>query len=47
MIMREKVIDWLNKNVSRHRLQHILGVEKMCEQLAIYHQIDPKKASQA
>ncbi|MEL4895347.1 bis(5'-nucleosyl)-tetraphosphatase (symmetrical) YqeK [Crocosphaera sp. Alani8] len=45
--MREKVIDWLKKNVSEHRLQHILGVEKMCEQLAINHKIDPKKAAQA
>ncbi len=45
--MREKVIDWLKKNVSEHRLQHILGVEKMCEQLAINHKIDHKKAAKA
>ncbi|MDJ0578756.1 bis(5'-nucleosyl)-tetraphosphatase (symmetrical) YqeK [Crocosphaera sp.] len=45
--MREKVIDWLKNNVSEHRLQHILGVEKMCEQLAIYHKIDPEKAAKA
>ena len=45
--MRKKVNDWLKNNVSEHRLQHILGVEKMCEQLAINHKIDPKKAAQA
>ena len=45
--MREKVIDWLKDNVSEHRLQHILGVEKMSENLAIHHKIDPKKAAQA
>ena len=45
--MREKVIDWLKNNVSEHRLQHILGVEKMCEQLAISHKLDPKKAAKA
>ena len=45
--MREKVIDWLKDNVSEHRLQHILGVEKMCEELAIHHNIDHKKAAQA
>ncbi|MDJ0661330.1 MAG: bis(5'-nucleosyl)-tetraphosphatase (symmetrical) YqeK [Crocosphaera sp.] len=45
--MREKVIDWLKDNVSEHRLQHILGVEKMCEELAIHHKIDHKKAAQA
>lgn len=45
--MRKKVINWLKENVSEHRLQHILGVEKMCEDLAINHQIDHKKAAQA
>ncbi|EAZ93116.1 bis(5'-nucleosyl)-tetraphosphatase (symmetrical) YqeK [Crocosphaera chwakensis] len=45
--MREQVIDWLKENVSEHRLQHILGVEKMCENLAIHHRIDYKKAAQA
>ena len=33
--------------MSEHRLQHILGVEKMCEELAIRHKIDHKKAAQA
>ena len=45
--MRQEIIDWLKENVSEHRLQHILGVEKMCEQLAIHHKIDPKKAAKA
>ncbi|MGK7941000.1 MAG: bis(5'-nucleosyl)-tetraphosphatase (symmetrical) YqeK [Crocosphaera sp.] len=45
--MREQVINWLKQNVSEHRLQHILGVEKMCEELAICHKIDKEKAAQA
>ncbi len=45
--MREQVINWLKKNVSEDRLQHILGVEKMCEELAIHHKVDHKKAAQA
>lgn len=45
--MREQVITWLQNNVSPHRLEHILGVEKMCIKLAHCHQINPEKAAQA
>lgn len=43
--MRNQVIAWLEKNVSAHRLQHILGVEQMCIELADVHQIDSQKAA--
>ncbi|MEL6440692.1 MAG: bis(5'-nucleosyl)-tetraphosphatase (symmetrical) YqeK [Cyanobacteria bacterium J06621_8] len=45
--MRDRVISWLKENVSRHRLQHILGVEEFCLHLAHYHQIDEQQAAQA
>ncbi len=45
--MRDQVLTWLADNVSAHRLQHILGVEQMCIQLACHHQVDRKKAAQA
>jgi predicted HD superfamily hydrolase involved in NAD metabolism len=43
--MRERVLVWLAENVSAHRLQHILGVEQMCIELARCHQIDPDRAA--
>jgi predicted HD superfamily hydrolase involved in NAD metabolism len=43
--MRERVLVWLSENVSAHRLQHILGVEQMCIELARCHQIEPDKAA--
>lgn len=45
--MREQVLSWLAKNVSEHRLQHILGVEQMSIDLAKRHHLDPHKAAQA
>ena len=45
--MRERVIAWLEKNVSDHRLQHILGVETTCIDLARCHQVDQQQAAQA
>ena len=45
--MRDRVINWLRHNVSSHRLQHILGVEGMCLQLARCHQLDERQAAQA
>lgn len=45
--MRDRVISWLRKNVSSHRLQHILGVEATCITLANCHQLDPQQAAQA
>ncbi len=46
-LLRHQILDWLNDNVSPKRLQHILGVEQTCIDLARYHQINPKKAAQA
>ena len=45
--MRDRVISWLQKNVSKHRLQHILGVESTCIKLARCHQLDEDRAAQA
>ncbi|MCC0175789.1 bis(5'-nucleosyl)-tetraphosphatase (symmetrical) YqeK [Waterburya agarophytonicola K14] len=45
--MRDRVISWLEKNVSQHRLQHILGVEQTCIDLARCHQLNQEKAAQA
>ncbi|MEM8777286.1 MAG: bis(5'-nucleosyl)-tetraphosphatase (symmetrical) YqeK [Cyanobacteria bacterium P01_G01_bin.49] len=45
--MREQVISWLKDNVSHHRLQHILGVEQLCTELAYCHNINPQKVAQA
>ena len=44
---RHRVISWLKKNVSEHRLQHILGVEQTSIDLARYHNLNEKKAAQA
>lgn len=45
--MRDRVINWLQENVSSHRLQHILGVESTCITLARCHQLDEQQAAQA
>jgi predicted HD superfamily hydrolase involved in NAD metabolism len=45
--MREQVIRWLNKNVPKKRLKHILGVEKMCIDLAKKHNGEIELAAQA
>lgn len=45
--MRDRLLTWLQDNVSEQRLQHILGVEQTCIELAKYHQIDEQKAAQA
>ena len=45
--MREQVLSWLAENVSARRLQHILGVEQMCRELAHLHQVDEQQAVQA
>ena len=44
---RHRVISWLKKNVSEHRLQHILGVEQTSIDLARCHNLNEKKAAQA
>ena len=46
-LWREKVIAWLEDNVSSHRIEHILGVEATCIELAQQHQVSPKKAAKA
>ncbi|MEM9506168.1 MAG: bis(5'-nucleosyl)-tetraphosphatase (symmetrical) YqeK, partial [Cyanobacteria bacterium P01_E01_bin.35] len=45
--MRDRIISWLRKNVSSHRLKHILGVEELCINLACCHQLNQKQAAQA
>lgn len=45
--MRDRVISWLEKNVSQHRLQHILGVEQTCINLARCHGVNEQQAAQA
>ncbi len=44
---RDPVLKWLQENVSNHRLQHILGVEQTCIDLAHSHKEDPIKAGKA
>ena len=45
--LRKRTLVWLKSNVSRKRLQHILGVEQTCIDLARCHQIDEQQAAQA
>jgi len=44
---RNLVIQWLQENVSEHRVQHILGVEQTCIDLADVYKVDPIKAGKA
>ena len=44
---RKRVIKWLQKNVSDHRLQHILGVEQTSIDLANSYKLDSLKAGKA
>ncbi|ANV85039.1 phosphohydrolase [Picosynechococcus sp. PCC 7003] len=44
---RGPVISWLQDNVSRHRIEHILGVEQMAQALAKRHGVDSEQAAQA
>jgi predicted HD superfamily hydrolase involved in NAD metabolism len=46
-VRRDRVLAWLAENVSAHRLQHILGVEQLCVELALHYHVDPQKAAQA
>lgn len=45
--MRDRILSWLEKNVSQHRLQHILGVEQTSIDLAHRHQLNEQQAAQA
>ena len=47
IVDRDAVIKWLEKNVPKARLQHILGVEEMSKQLAQSHGADEEKAQTA
>ncbi|MGB7440966.1 MAG: bis(5'-nucleosyl)-tetraphosphatase (symmetrical) YqeK [Coleofasciculaceae cyanobacterium] len=44
---RDQVLTWLADNVPPSRLKHILGVEQMSFELAVQHELDAQKASQA
>ena len=44
---RDLVLQWLQENVSEHRIQHILGVEQTCIDLAHAHEVDPLRAGKA
>lgn len=46
-LWREGVINWLEQNVSARRLNHILGVEATCVELAECYNIPVKKAAKA
>jgi predicted HD superfamily hydrolase involved in NAD metabolism len=45
--LRERTLTWLRQNVSEHRVNHILGVEKMSIELAHIHDLDAEKAALA
>ena len=45
--MRDRVLTWLENNVSARRIQHILGVEQTCIELARLHHIDEGRAAKA
>jgi predicted HD superfamily hydrolase involved in NAD metabolism len=45
--MRDRVLAWLEKNVPPSRIEHILGVEQMSEELAEHYQLDRAKAASA
>jgi predicted HD superfamily hydrolase involved in NAD metabolism len=47
IVDRQAVIEWLEQNVPRARVQHILGVEEMSKELAQIHNTDPDKAQTA
>lgn len=45
--MRDRVLAWLQENVSPSRIEHILGVEQMSLELARHYQLDTAKAAEA
>ncbi|AFZ44116.1 metal dependent phosphohydrolase [Halothece sp. PCC 7418] len=47
IVDREAVIQWLEHNVPKARVQHILGVEQMSQELAQCHEVDEEKAQTA
>lgn len=47
MVERQRVITWLQREVSPQRLDHILGVEQTARTLAPGHHLDPTRAATA
>lgn len=47
MVERQQILNWLAKNVSVERKEHILGVENTARELATFHQVDENKAASA
>ncbi len=45
--LRQRVLDWLTKNVPESRIRHILGVEEMAIALAEAHSVNPEQAALA
>ena len=45
MVMRDRVLAWLEENVPPSRIEHILGVEQMSLELARHYQLDGTKAA--
>ncbi|AFZ36584.1 metal dependent phosphohydrolase [Stanieria cyanosphaera PCC 7437] len=45
--MRERVLAWLADHVSAERIEHILGVEQTCLELARLHQVNEQEAALA
>ena len=45
--LRDRVIEWLRKQVPINRLEHILRVEQFSIELAQRHQLNPEQAAQA
>jgi predicted HD superfamily hydrolase involved in NAD metabolism len=43
--LREQILNWLADNVSPQRLQHILGVEQMCIELASCYGLNQQQAA--
>ncbi|CDN12474.1 MAG: HD domain-containing protein [Richelia sp.] len=46
-MVREQIISWLVENVKPSRVEHILRVEQMAQELALLHKLSREKAGQA
>ncbi|NJL86301.1 MAG: HD domain-containing protein [Leptolyngbyaceae cyanobacterium SM1_1_3] len=45
--MREQVLIWLDENLPKPRIKHVLRVEKLAVELAQHHKLDAEAAAQA
>ncbi|MBO0350119.1 bis(5'-nucleosyl)-tetraphosphatase (symmetrical) YqeK [Phormidium pseudopriestleyi FRX01] len=45
--MRDRILTWLEHQVTPPRVQHILRVEQLCGELAQHHKLDVEKAKSA